>query len=379
MLSVGCGYDALWGRGVNQVLAGRGLQEVNRGMTQDGISGLGIGQAALGGWLADHLPQLGALRGVQKFGAGQSNPTYRLDCRAGRFVLRSKPSGQLLKSAHLVEREFSVMQALAGTAVPVPPVLHLEPDATSPTGRAFFIMDYIDGRVLFDPALPDCPDRGVMFDAMNATLAALHDVDVVAAGLSGFGKPAGYFQRQLDRWGRQYAAATAQPLAHMVRLERLLQDHVPPDDGQVTLVHGDWRIDNLMFAPDAPDVVAVLDWELSTLGHPLADLAYQCMQWRLPNSGDMRGLGGIDRAALGLPDERSYVSRYLERRNLGAIDNWPFYLGFSFFRLASILAGVAARADAGNASNPVMARAYGRAVPQLAAMALRVMEKGADG
>ena len=347
-------------------------------MTQDDISGLGIEQSTLRGWLTDHVPDMGQLRRVQKFGAGQSNPTYLLECSAGRFVLRSKPGGQLLKSAHLVEREFRVMQALAGSAVPVPPVLHLEADATSPTGRAFFIMGYVEGRIFFDPALPDCPDRGAMFDAMNATLAALHDVDVAAAGLTDFGKPAGYFQRQLDRWGQQYAAATAQPLADMVRLERWLQDNVPPDDGQVTLVHGDWRIDNLMFAPDAPDVVAVLDWELSTLGHPFADLAYQCMQWRLPNSGDMRGLGGIDRAAVGLPGEQAYVSRYLERRGLGAIDKWPFYLGFSFFRLASILAGVVARAEAGNASNPVMARAYGRAVPQLAAMAVRVMEKGAD-
>lgn len=371
--------DALWARGVNQVLAGACLNGVNRAMIQDAISGLGIGQAGLAGWLADHVPHLGPLRWVQKFGAGQSNPTYLLDCGAGRFVLRSKPDGRLLKSAHLVEREFQVMQALAGSAVPVPPVLHLEPDTTSPTGRAFFIMGFVPGRIFFDPALPDCPDRGAMYDAMNAALAALHSVDVAAAGLSDFGKPAGYFQRQLDRWGQQYAAATAVPLPDMARVERWLQDTVPPDDGQVTLVHGDWRIDNLMFAPDAPDVVAVLDWELSTLGHPFADLAYQCMQWRLPNSGDLRGLGGIDRAVIGLPEERAYVARYLERRGLGAIDNWPFYLGFSFFRLAAILAGVAARAEAGNASNPATARAYGRAVPQLAAMAVQVIAKGADG
>jgi aminoglycoside phosphotransferase (APT) family kinase protein len=285
-------------------------------------------------------------------------------------VLRAKPPGPLLKSAHQVEREYRVMAALASTEVPVPRVLALAEDAESPIGRAFFVMEHLDGRIFWDPALPglDPTERAAVYDAMNATLAALHSVDVAAVGLSDFGRPGNYFARQTDRWMRQYRASAPAPNPDMERLMGWLPGHVPPDDGQVALVHGDFRLDNIIFAPDAPRVIALLDWELSTLGHPLADLAYQCMQWRLPHDGGMRGLGGLDRAALGLPSEEAYVARYCARRGLEGIGDWPFFLAFSFFRLAAILEGVVRRAHDGNASNPETARLYATAIPVLARM-----------
>ena len=337
--------------------------------------------AALDSYLSGAITEFGGLQSVTKFGTGQSNPTYKLEADSGAYVLRSKPPGKLLPSAHAVEREFRVMQALAGTDVPVPEVLHLADAETSPSGRAFFVMRFLPGRIFWDPALPDLEgrERTAIYDAMNAALAALHDVDVAAVGLADYGKPGNYFARQLDRWSQQYLASIATPDPAMVAIMEWLGAQMPADDGQVALVHGDWRLDNMIFAPDAPQIAGVLDWELSTLGHPMADLAYQCMQWRLPNQGDMRGLGGVDRAAMGLPSEAEYVAAYAQRRGLGRIDDWPFYLVFAFFRLAAILAGVASRAAAGNASNPEMARKYGAAVPVLAGMATGVMRDGADG
>lgn len=332
--------------------------------------GLGMDHATLAGWLVAHVPQAGDLRAVTKFTGGQSNPTYRLDCAGGAFVLRTKPPGRLLPSAHAVEREFQVMRALSETQVPVPRVLASVGDADAPAGRAFFVMEHVTGRVLWDPALPgETPAaRAAIYDAMNAALAQLHSLDPAAVGLGDFGKPGNYFARQLDRWRGQYLACTDAPLPDMLWLMDWLAEALPADDGAAALVHGDWRLDNMIFVAEGADILAVLDWELSTLGHPLADLAYQCMQWRLPHVGKMRGLGGLDRAALGLPSEADYVAAYAARRGV-QIDNWPFYLGFAFFRLAAILAGVAARAAGGNASNPALAVEYGKAVPVLAAMA----------
>ncbi len=341
---------------------------------------LGISLGDLDAYLTRAIPEFEGLATVTKFGTGQSNPTYQLTAISGTYVLRSKPPGRLLPSAHAVDREFRVMQALAGTAVPVPEVLHLAEADTSPSRRAFFVMRYVPGRIFWDPALPECDktERTAIYDAMNAALAALHDVDVTAVGLGDYGKPGNYFARQLERWSKQYRASVATPSDAMSDIMAWLAANMPADDGQIALVHGDWRLDNMIFAPDGPQIAGVLDWELSTLGHPMADLAYQCMQWRLPNQGDMRGLAGIDRAACGLPSEAQYVADYAARRGLGQIDNWPFYLVFAFFRLAAILAGVAARAAAGNASNPAMARKYGAAVPALAAMATIVMHEGAE-
>ena len=337
-----------------------------------------LDEAALGPYLAEHIDGFGSLVSIDKFKAGQSNPTYLVNATGGKFVLRAKPPGELLKSAHQVDREYRVMKALWPTPVPVPRVLHLADD-DSPIGRMFFVMEYLDGRVLWDPALPEAGDnagRAAIYDAMNATLAALHDVDIGAVGLSDFGKPGSYFERQFARWTSQYRASETGRVEALERLIDWLEANQPPDDGLVGLVHGDYRLDNMMFAKDEPRVIAVLDWELSTLGHPYADLAYQCMQWRLPHSSGFRGLGGLDRAALGIPSEGDYVAAYCRRRGIDAIGNWTFYLAFSFFRLAAICQGVYKRALDGNASNPEKAKTYGDAVKLLAGLAVELIDGG---
>jgi aminoglycoside phosphotransferase (APT) family kinase protein len=239
-------------------------------------------------------------------------------------------------------------------------------------------MAFVDGRIFWDPALPEIAsnaERAAIYDAMNATLAALHDVDPAAVGLGDFGKPGSYFERQLGRWTSQYHATETDAVPDMDRLIRWLEEHIPADDGVVSLVHGDYRLDNMIFAPDRPQVLAVLDWELSTLGHPYADLAYQCMQWRLPHSSGFRGLGGIDRTAIGLPSEEEYVAAYCRRRGIEGIDNWTALLAFSFFRLAAICQGVYKRALDGNASNPEKAKMYGEAVKLLSGLAVRLIDE----
>jgi aminoglycoside phosphotransferase (APT) family kinase protein len=336
-----------------------------------------LDQAALAPYLEAHIPGFSGLQAVEKFKSGQSNPTYLITAASGRYVLRAKPPGQLLKSAHQVDREFTVMTALAGTAVPLPRMLHLSAE-TSPIGRMFYIMDFVEGRIFWDPALPEArgnDERAAIYDAMNGTLAALHGVDVEAVGLGDFGRPGNYFERQLTRWTSQYRASETGAIADMDRLIAWLETHLPADDGLVSLVHGDYRLDNLIFAPDRAEVLAVLDWELSTIGHPFADIAYQCMQWRLPHASGFRGLGGIDRRSLGLPAEEDYVAAYCRRRGLTGIGNWTFFLAFSFFRLAAICQGVYKRALDGNASNPDKAKTYGEAVKLLSHLAAGLIDK----
>ncbi|MDA8870711.1 phosphotransferase family protein [Rhizobiaceae bacterium] len=327
---------------------------------------------ALAPWLEKHVDGFAGLRAIHKFGDGQSNPTYRLEAESGTYVLRAKPPGELLKSAHQVDREYRVMNALAGTGVAVPKMLALA-EADSPIGRTFFVMENLDGRVLWDPALPELDNgaRGRIYDAMNSTLAALHDVDPAAVGLSDFGKPGSYFERQTGRWAKQYVASEVERNDDVHRLIAWLEANMPADDGQTAIVHGDYRLDNMMFAKDSETVIGVLDWELSTLGHPLADLAYQCMQWRLPHGSGMRGLGGVDRTALGIPTEDEYVAAYCERRSVSQIHNWSFYVAFCFFRLTAILQGVYKRALDGNASNPKRAYEMAAAVPLLTQAALQ--------
>lgn len=337
-----------------------------------------LDEATLAPYLEAEIAGFSGLTDIKKFNAGQSNPTYLLTARSGRYVLRAKPPGELLKSAHQVDREFRVMKALGPTDVPVPTMMHLSAEA-SPIGRMFYVMDFIDGRIFWDPALPEASgnkERAAIYDDMNRVLAALHSVDIEAAGLTDFGRPGSYFDRQFGRWSSQYRASETERIADMEELLAWLEANALADDGLVSLVHGDYRLDNMIFAPDAPKVVAVLDWELSTLGHPYADLAYQCMQWRLPHSSGFRGLGGVERKPLGLPTEAEYVEAYCERRGIAGIDNWTYYLAFSFFRLAAICQGVYKRALDGNASNPEKAKTYGEAVTLLAGLAVETIKTG---
>jgi aminoglycoside phosphotransferase (APT) family kinase protein len=328
----------------------------------------------LGPYLAAHVPDFGQLVSTEKFAGGQSNPTFLIASTEGRFVLRRKPPGTLLKSAHAVDREYRIMAALAHTDVPVPRVMHLCEDETI-IGSMFYVMDYVEGRIFWDGKLPDlqAAERSAIYDSMNAALAALHRVDPAAVGLADYGKPGSYFERQIARWTGQYRASETHPVSAMDDLIAWLEHHTPKHDGRVSLVHGDYRLDNMIFEPAGTRILAVLDWELSTLGHPLADLAYQCMQWRLPSEGAFRGLGGIDRKAYGIPTEAEYVELYCRRTGTEVIGNWPFYLAFSFFRLAAILQGVYKRSLDGNASNPERARLMGEAVPMMAGMALEVV------
>ncbi|MBA3485915.1 MAG: phosphotransferase family protein, partial [Lysobacter sp.] len=248
-----------------------------------------------------------------KFKDGQSNPTYRIDAASGTYVLRRKPPGVLLPSAHAVDREFRVLRALQQTDVPVARALHLCQDE-SVIGSMFYLMEHVHGRVFWDPEMPqlDTAERGRHYEALISTLAALHAVDVEAVGLGDYARPGNYFQRQLTRWSTQYRASETRSIAAMETLLTELPPRCPADDGRVALVHGDYRCDNLMFAADAPRIVAVMDWELSTLGHPLADLGYFCMALRLPGQPPLPGLAGKDRAALGIPDEAALLRRYTE-------------------------------------------------------------------
>ncbi len=322
----------------------------------------------LGRYLEGAIEGFSGLIEAQKFSGGQSNPTYRLVTDSGDYVLRKKPPGKLLKSAHAVDREYRVMQALAETDVPVPRMLHLcEDDAV--IGSMFYVMEFVAGRTFWDSALPECErdERVAIYDQMNNVLAALHSVDPESVGLGDYGKPGNYFARQVTRWTGQYRASETESIDEMNRLMDWLAANLPEDDGRVSIVHGDYRLDNMLFDPEQPQVLAVLDWELSTLGHPFADLAYQCMQWRMPRAAIVSGLGGIDRDELGIPSEEAYISDYCERTGIDGIENWDFYLAFSIFRLAAILQGVRKRALDGNASSK-KAHEMGALVQPLAAM-----------
>ena len=333
--------------------------------------------AKLGRYLHAHIGGFDGLQAAEKFPDGQSNPTFLLTADSGKYVLRRKPPGKLLKSAHAVDREFRVITALADTDVPVASGYHLCED-DEVIGSMFYVMGYVDGRIFWNPALPDLgnAERSAIYDEMNRVLAALHGVDVDAVGLEDYGKPGNYFERQVGRWSRQYLAAETETIAPMDELMRWLPEHMPDDDGQVALVHGDYRLDNMIFGPTEARILAIVDWELSTLGHPFADLAYQCMQWRLPNTGISKGLADIDRAAIGIPTEAEYVATYCRRTNRAGISDWTFCLAFSFFRLASIVQGVLKRALDGNASN-IQAMQIGKMTRPLAQAAINLIDETA--
>lgn len=341
------------------------------------MSNFDLDNAALADYLTGRIPGLRAPITTDKFSDGQSNPTYRVRSGDQCWVLRRKPPGELLKSAHAVDREFRVMSALAESAVPVP-AMHLLCEDPAVIGSSFYVMEHLDGRIFWDPALPDLlpEQRGQLYEQMNRVLAALHSIRPDDIGLGDFGRPGNYFQRQLARWSKQYRLSEPDTDPAMEALIGWLETHLPPDDGQVALVHGDYRMDNMMLAKDRLEIIGLLDWELSTLGHPYADLAYQCMQWRLPADAAIPGFGSRDRATLGIPTEAEYVQRYCQHRQISDIDHWTFYLAFSFFRFSAILFGVRRRAMDGNASS-TKAQAYGNLAAPLAAMGLDVTQQQA--
>jgi aminoglycoside phosphotransferase (APT) family kinase protein len=331
--------------------------------------------ARLEAWMKHTLGALDGPVEVQQFKGGQSNPTYLVSAGRDRFVLRRKPPGKLLPSAHAVDREFRVLRALADTDVPVARALGLcEDDAV--IGTAFYLMEFVGGRVFWKPDLPELekPARAGIHDEANRVIAALHAVDPQAVGLGDYGKTGSYIARQVGRWSKQYQASVTDPIPEMDRLMEWLPANVPAND-ETRIVHGDYRIDNLIFHPTEPNVLAVLDWELSTLGHPLADFAYHCMVWRIPPDL-FRGLGGLDPAALGVPSEREYVAAYCRRTGRDGIPerDWEYYIAYNMFRIAAILQGVYARSLQGNASNSE-AHKTGRQIRPLAELGWQQVER----
>lgn len=339
-----------------------------------------VDEAALTRWLQRELPDFAGPLRIEQFKGGQSNPTFKLITPQQAYVMRTKPGpvARLLPSAHAIEREFRVMRALAGTGVPVPQMLLLCEDEAV-IGRAFYVMEFIEGRVLWDQSLPGMStnERAAIYDEMNRVIAALHRVDVGAAGLADYGRPGNYFERQIARWTKQYLASVTEPIAAMDALMAWLPANLPAgarDEAEVGVVHGDFRLDNLVFHPTEPHVLAVLDWELSTLGHPLADFSYHCMSWHIPASA-FRGIGGLDLAALGIPDETRYVQRYCERtgRSVPERGDWTFYMAYNLFRMAGILQGIAKRVVDGTASSAEARQAAAGARP-LAEMGWRIAQ-----
>jgi aminoglycoside phosphotransferase (APT) family kinase protein len=354
--------------------------------------------AALDAYLSQHLAGYVGPLTVEQFKGGQSNPTYKLVTPGAIYVMRAKPGpvARLLPSAHAIEREFRVMSALAGSKVPVA-TMHLLCDDEAVIGRAFYVMQYVEGRVLWDQSLPgmDKAERGAIYDEMNRVMAALHSVDVAAIGLTDYGKPGNYFERQIGRWSKQYLASITDPIPEMDRMIAWLPGHIPAgarDASRVSIVHGDYRLDNLMFHPTEPRVLAVLDWELSTLGHPLADFSYHCMAWHIP-AGTFRGIGGMDIESLGIPTEADYIARYCARMNEalsqrmnpaqaadlrldpGALaTDWNFYLAYNMFRIGAILQGIARRVVDGTASS-AQAREAGASARPMAELAWQFAQR----
>jgi aminoglycoside phosphotransferase (APT) family kinase protein len=331
--------------------------------------------ARLAAWLAERVAGFDGALEVAQFKGGQSNPTYLLTAGGTRYVLRRKPPGKLLPSAHAVDREYRVIRALADTDVPVARTYALCEDEAV-IGTAFYVMEYVAGRVFWDPALPDMQpgERARIHDEINRVIAALHSVDPVAVGLADYGRSGQYIARQVARWSKQYRASETETIEAMDSLIAWLPENIPIGD-ETRIVHGDYRIDNVIFDPVEPRIRAVIDWELSTLGHPLADFGYHCMVWRIP-PGIFRGLAGLDFAAQGIPAERDYVAAYCRRTGRDGIPprDWEYYMAYNMFRIAAIAQGVLARAMQGNASS-AEALQTGRAARPLAELAWSQVER----
>jgi aminoglycoside phosphotransferase (APT) family kinase protein len=329
--------------------------------------------AALERYMRSNVEGFGGPLEVEQFKGGQSNPTFLLRTPKWRYVLRRKPPGKLLPSAHAVDREYRVITALHKTEVPVAKTWCLCEDEAV-IGTAFYIMDYVEGRVLWDQTLPGMTkaQRKDIFDEQNRVIAALHQVDYNAVGLSDYGKPGSYIERQVNRWIKQYRASETEHIEAMENLIEWLPKNIPPGD-ETSIVHGDYRLDNVIFHPSEPRILAVLDWELSTLGHPLADFAYHCMYWRL-TAGEFRGIGGVDLVSLGIPTEEEYVDTYCRRTGRNGIPNWDFYMAYNMFRLAGILQGIMGRVKDGTAASSYAAEQGKRAKP-MAEAGWRQVEK----
>jgi len=334
-------------------------------------------EASLERWLKDNVPDYKGPLTVQQFKGGQSNPTFMLVTPAKKYVLRRKPPGKLLPSAHAVDREYRVITALAQTDVPVARTYGLCED-DSVIGTAFYVMDCVEGRIFWDQRLPGMnrDERAAIFDAMNRTIAALHKVDYNAVGLEGFGKPGDYFARQIGRWSKQYKASETEEIPAMDKLIEWLPAHIPPGD-ETSIVHGDYRMDNMIFHPTEPRVIAVLDWELSTLGHPLGDFTYHLMSWRLAPE-TFRGVAGVDYAGLGIPTEQDYIAAYCRRTGRDGIPNLEFYMAYNMFRIAAILQGIMGRVKDGTAASQHAIESGKRARP-IAEQAWAVVERMTGG
>ena len=331
---------------------------------------------ALEKWLNSSTGAAFAPITVEQFKGGQSNPTFKLITPERSYVMRTKPgpAAKLLPSAHMIEREFEVMTALAKAGFPVPKTIALCTDEAV-IGRAFFVMEMVEGRVLWDPALPGMSqtERAAIFAEMNSVMARLHQVDYAAIGLGAYGKPGNYIERQIGRWTKQYRASETQKIDAMDRLIEWLPRHIPPGE-ETSIVHGDYRLDNLILHPAEPRILAVLDWELSTLGHPLVDFAYHCMTWQVPPSA-FRGLAGLDLAALGIPSQQTYIAKYCERTGRAdGIKNFDYYLAYNMFRMAGILQGIMKRVADGTAASE-QAVAMGKAAQPIAEIGWQVAER----
>lgn len=319
-------------------------------MTAPVPTALTFDQDVLATWLKDKGLLDKAALSVKPLTGGQSNPTFLLTSGQQRYVLRKKPPGPLLPSAHAVDREYRVMQALQSSDVPVPKLFVFSEDVDV-VGTPFYIMEYLDGRVIVDQSLPALSkeDRTLVYRDMNRVMAALHTVDYAQVGLDTFGKPGNYFGRQIARWSRQYKEANTEDIAELHALIDWLPANIPAGE-QTSIVHGDYRLDNLVLHPTEPRAIGLLDWELATLGHPLADFAYHCMSWHIPATL-WRGIGGLDLAALGIPDEAQYLKQYSEATGLDGAEHWDFYIAYNLFRMAAILQGIARRAADGTAAS----------------------------